>query len=181
MGAFEKAFAKVVGIEGGYSNHKDDRGGATRYGITEAVARAHGYIGAMPLLPLSVAQDIYRKRFWNLLSLDAIAELSEPIADELFDTGVNMGTGIAGTFLQRALNSLNRQQADYADLLVDGAIGQKSVSALRSFLMLRGKRGETVMLRALNSLQGARYIEISESRMANETFTFGWFDNRVGL
>jgi len=179
MGAFERAFAKVVMIEGGYGKHKDDLGGATRYGITEAVAREHGYIGAMPLLPLSVAHEIYRKKFWDLLKLDAIAEMSEPIADEVFDTGVNMGTGIAATFLQRALNSLNRQQTDYADLTVDGAIGDKSVAALRAFLKLRGKRGETVMLRALNSLQGARYIEISESRMANETFTFGWFDNRV--
>jgi len=181
MGAFERAFAKVVLIEGDYGNHKDDLGGATRYGVTEAVARQHGYIGAMPLLPLSVAHDIYRKRFWNVLSLDPIAELSEPIADELFDTGVNMGTGMAGAFLQRALNSLNRQQADYADLIVDGVIGGKSVATLRSYLKLRGKRGEIVMLRALNSLQGARYIEISEARQANETFTFGWFDNRVAI
>jgi hypothetical protein len=35
------------------------------------------------------------------------------------------------------------------------------------------------MLRALNSLQGARYIDIGESRPANEDFMFGWFLHRV--
>lgn len=181
MGAFERAFAKVVGVEGGYSDHKDDRGGKTKYGITEAVARAEGYEGSMYLLPLETAQAIYRKRYWNVLKLDAIAALSEPIADELFDTGVNMGTGTAGTFLQRALNSLNRQATDYADLVVDGAVGEKTVTAFRLYLARRGKEGEKVLLLALNSLQGTRYIEISESRQANESFTFGWFSNRVGM
>ncbi len=181
MGAFERAFAKVVGIEGGYSDHKDDRGGKTKFGITEAVARAEGYQGSMYLLPLETAHAIYRKRYWNVLKLDAIAELSEPLADELFDTGVNMGTGTAGTFLQRALNSLNRQATDFADLVVDGAIGDKTVNALRSYMLFRGKRGETVLLRALNCLQGARYIELSELRQANESFVFGWIDNRVGV
>ena len=38
-----------------------------------------------------------------------------------------------------------------------------------------------VMLKALNSLQGAFYIDISRSRAANESFTFGWLRTRVGL
>jgi lysozyme family protein len=37
----------LIDREGGYVNHPADRGGPTRYGITEAVARAHGYAGAM--------------------------------------------------------------------------------------------------------------------------------------
>ncbi len=33
---------EVIGREGGYSNHPADRGGPTRWGVTEKVARAHG-------------------------------------------------------------------------------------------------------------------------------------------
>jgi lysozyme family protein len=37
----------LIEREGGYVNHPADRGGPTRYGITEAVARAHGYGGPL--------------------------------------------------------------------------------------------------------------------------------------
>ena len=42
---------EVIGREGGYSNHPADKGGATRWGVTEAVARAHGFRGDMPAFP----------------------------------------------------------------------------------------------------------------------------------
>jgi lysozyme family protein len=90
-----------------------------------------------------------------------------------------MGIRTAATFLQRALNVLNRQQTDSADLAVDGVVGQKVMRALSAFLEKRDKQGETVLLKALNSLQGARYIELAESRPANENFVYGWLKNRV--
>ena len=49
----------------------------------------------------------------------------------------------------------------------------QTIDALRRLLAVRGAAGETVLLRALNSLQGARYIEIAEGRQANEGFVFG--------
>ena len=33
---------ELIEREGGFVSHPADRGGPTRYGITEAVARAHG-------------------------------------------------------------------------------------------------------------------------------------------
>jgi len=33
---------RVIGVEGGYADHPADRGGPTRWGITQAVARAYG-------------------------------------------------------------------------------------------------------------------------------------------
>jgi hypothetical protein len=47
------------------------------------------------------------------------------------------------------------------------------------FLKARGSQGEVVLLRMLNALQGARYIEITEERVQNEDFIYGWFLNRV--
>ena len=48
--------AQVIAREGDYSDHPADRGGATRFGITEAVARADGYAGPMRRLPLGRAE-----------------------------------------------------------------------------------------------------------------------------
>lgn len=178
---FELAFAKVLGIEGGYTNDAKDSGGATNFGITEATAREHGYTGDMRDLPLELAQRIYRVDFWDKLQLDAVAGMSWPIALELFDTGVNTGVGAAGRYLQRALNALNREQADYPDVEVDGAPGAKTVEALRAYLAKRGTAGEMVMLKALNCLQGAGYIELAERRSKDEAFLFGWLSNRVAI
>lgn len=65
------------------------------------------------------------------------------------------------------------------DIAIDGKIGPATIGALKAFLAKRGKDGETVLMRALNSLQGARYLELTEKREKNETFTFGWMLNRV--
>ncbi|MFE3431197.1 glycoside hydrolase family 108 protein [Streptomyces sp. NPDC059171] len=179
MSVFDDAFESTVKLEGAYSNHDGARGGATAYGITEAVARKEGYTGAMSELPLETAKAIYRDRYWKPLRLEAVAEVSQPIALKLFDTGVNMGIGTAAGFLQRTLNALNRLGSDYPDISVDGVIGPKTVTALVSFINKRKPQGETVMLKAISSLQGARYIEIAESREQNEAFVFDWLANRV--
>jgi len=171
----------LIEREGGYVNHPADRGGPTRYGITEAVARAHGYAGAMAQLPQDDAIAIYRRLYWLRPSFDEVAKRVPRVAAELFDTGANMGPGVAATFLQRALTALNRNGADYPDLVPDGRIGERTLVALDAFLEVRGKRGgETVLLRALEALQGERYLRLAERRPANEAFLYGWLANRIG-
>lgn len=176
---FDSAFERTVGLEGGYSDNPNDLGGPTKYGITEQVARRHGFTGSMKELSFNLAKLIYQSDYWNPMRLDDIAILSKDVAEELFDTGVNQGVKQAGTYLQRSLNVLNRQGKDYADLKIDGNIGPKTIAAFISLVGKRGHDGKIVLLRMLNSLQGARYIEISEAREANEEFIFGWFLNRV--
>ena len=171
----------LIEREGGYVHHPDDRGGPTRYGITEAVARAHGYAGAMAELPQDEAVAIYRRLYWLRPRFDEVAARVPRVAAELFDTGANMGPGVAATFLQRALTALNRNGTDYSDLVPDGRIGDRTLAALDGFLEARGKRGgETVLLRALEALQGERYLCLAERRPANESFLYGWLANRIG-
>lgn len=171
----------LIDREGGYVNHPNDRGGPTNYGITEAVARAHGYAGPMRRFPREEAAAIYRRLYWLRPRFDQVAKRSKAIAAELFDTGVNMGPAVATTFLQRALSALNRDRKDYADLVPDGRIGPATLAALDSFLGIRGgSGGETVLLRALDALQGERYIRLAERRPANEAFLYGWLANRIG-
>jgi lysozyme family protein len=171
----------LIDREGGYVNHPADKGGATNFGITEAVARAHGYRGGMRDLPRSEAAAIYKRLYWLRPKFDQVAKRSESVAAELFDTGVNMGPAVAATFLQRALSALNRDRKDYPDLVPDGRIGPATLSALDAFFQLRGtKQGETVLLRALDALQGERYLRLAERRPANEAFLYGWLANRIG-
>src|SRR3546814_19936588 len=87
------------------------------------------------------------------------AEIAAVVAEELFDTGVNMGPAVAVGFLQRALNALNRNGRDWADLAVDRSIGPATLGALRALLRVRGQAGACVLVRAMNALQGARYID----------------------
>ena len=174
----EKVINEIIRIEGGYVNDPSDSGGETNYGITVAVARANGYDGPMRDLPREVAFQIYADRYWDAVRADDIAELSEAVAEEVVDTCVNMGSGRAGTFLQRALNVLNNRGQLYADLVVDGAIGNKTIAALRAYLE---RREEEALLKALNCLQGAFYIELSERREKDERFVYGWLCNRVNL
>jgi lysozyme family protein len=170
----------LIDREGGYTNHPSDRGGPTKFGITEAVARSHGYSGAMRNLPREEAAAIYRRLYWLRPRFSEVAKRSRTIAAELFDTGVNMGPAVAATFLQRALSALNRDRKDYPDLVPDGRIGPATLSALDTFLELRKPGGEAVLLRALDALQGERYLRLAERRPANEAFLYGWLANRVG-
>jgi lysozyme family protein len=92
-----------------------------------------------------------------------------------------MEPAVAATFLQRALTALNRNGNDYADLVPDGRIGDVTLGALDTFLAVRGlSSGETVLLRALEALQGERYLRLAERRPANEAFLYGWLANRIG-
>lgn len=170
----------VIAREGGYSDHPADRGGPTRWGITQAVARGDGYGGEMRDFPRDRAAALYARLYWTRPRFDSVAKVAPRIAAELFDTGVNMGPKVATIFLQRALNALNRNARDYPDIAVDGMLGAQTSAALSAFLRIRGDRGETVLLKALEALQGERYVDLAERRPANEAFLYGWLANRIG-
>lgn len=171
---------EVIAREGDYSNHPADHGGATRWGVTEAVARAHGYAGDMRAFPRDEAVLIYKRIYWLRPGFDRVAGIAPGIAAELFDTGVNMGPAVAVGFLQRALNALNRGGGDYPDVSVTPKVDDATVAALRAFVAKRGSHAACVLLKALDALQGARYVDLAERRPANEAFLYGWLANRLG-
>ena len=169
-----KTINQIIEREGGYVNDPSDSGGETNFGITVAVAREYGYDGAMVNLTRQTAFRIYDALYWTALRADDLAKVSNALAAEVVDTGVNMGTGRAGEFLQRALNAVA-----YESLTVDGQIGPATIAAVRRHAGAR--KSVDVLLKALNCLQGAFYIELSERREKDKKFVYGWISHRVKL
>lgn len=181
--AIEKILEEIAGREGGFVNHPDDRGGPTNWGVTQAtLSKYRGRnvtIDEVRALTRAEALELLRAQYVTDPGFDRVAAISPEIAAEVVDTGVNMGQGVASIFLQRALNAFNLRGELYPDVKADGRIGGVTIAALRSFLASRQRDGVTVLLRAMNAQQGARYLDLVERRQANESFVFGWFRNRV--
>ena len=165
-----------MGHEGGYANDPSDFGGETYRGIArrfhpgwpgwqkidEAKTTTHHLDPVISgllrdeLNPL--VRDFYRLEFWLKVGGDHIG--SQAVADELFDTGVNMGPARAVEFLQVGLNALNRSDRGanryFLELLEDGDIGPKTLDALEIYL---SKDSDRYLLTLLNVQQGAFYLE----------------------
>jgi lysozyme family protein len=172
---------EVIGREGGYVNHPNDRGGQTNWGVTQQVARAYGYTGDMKALPRSTAAAIYKERYWTAPKFDLLAAVFPQIAHEIFDTGINMGTASAAKFVQRVLNVCNRGAVDYPDIAADGVVGRMTIAAANGLKAKRGAAAGEVLRKAIDGLQAARYVEIAENSSSQESFAYGWLASRVGV
>lgn len=171
----------ILDREGGYVNHPSDPGGATNFGITQAVARANGYQGHMRDLPKATARAIYRREYVEKPGFLGVAEIDPVVAEELIDSGVNAGQARAKLWFQQALNVLNRRGLDYADIAEDGALGPRTLAA---FQALRRKRGAAtarrLMMKSLNGLQFMHYYNLAKGGTKFEDFFPGWVDHRIG-
>lgn len=115
---FDTALARVLGHEGDYSDHPADKGGKTRFGITEAVAREYGFTGDMRELPLAHAKLIYREKYWDKVRAD---ELPSGLRYVVFDAAVNSGPTQAIKWLQGA-----------AGVATDGVLGPITLKAVHN-------------------------------------------------
>lgn len=113
MSDFDKAFAAIIGVEGGYVNDPRDPGGETKYGITK---RDHpgAFVGGPPTVDL--AKAIYLEEYWRPAHCD---DLPWPLNLLLFDCAVNQGVGTAVKLLQKAVGTAQ-----------DGILGKNSLVAI---------------------------------------------------
>lgn len=188
MRLFDIAFEELIGIEGGYSDDPDDRGGETYKGISRN--NWAGWAG-WDIIDLAKEKEsdfpkcldentalriltkaFYEQEFWNKIKLNEIEQLDKLIALELFDTSVNQGTKTAAIYLQESLNLLNRNQKDYKDIRVDGSIGNITLTVLKA-----NKRKYNI-LKCLNGLQFDKYYRLAKSNPVQEKYFNGWL-NRV--
>jgi lysozyme family protein len=179
--------------EGGdkYTNRAADRGGPTKHGVTAKKLGEWRKLNR-PATPAEVqaltereAYLIYRDDFFVKPGFDLVAQVSPRIAEELLDTGVNMGPHWPSYWVQRSLNLLNNRGQHYPDIKVDAKVGPATVRALRALIDRRGQRlAEDLMLKLLNSFQLQRYVDIIEGSGADgdqEENAVGWISQRVGI
>lgn len=124
-----QAIAKeIVAREGGYVNDPDDRGGATKYGVTIHTMRrlgldlnGDGRVTSADVKQLTRAQAeaIFLEHYFTEPRID---ELPEPLQATVFDMYVNAGSH-AVKILQRLLGKMG------FPVTVDGAIGAKTIAA----------------------------------------------------
>lgn len=172
--------AGVVSVEGGFVDDPNDAGGATNHGITEAVAREHGYAGAMSSLPEGMARQIYVDTYILAPKFDRVLAASPAVGMKVIDAGVNAGTGRAATWLQQSLNDLSRGGRDYVQVTVDGAVGPRTMDAYRSLVAKRGRvKACELVLKMLDGYQTAHYARLAQGPN-NSSFMVGWVDRRIG-
>ena len=114
---FDESFTRLLGHEGGYVNDARDAGGATNWGVTQAVARQSGYTGDMRDFSQDQAKIIYRKTYWDAARCD---ELPDAVRFDVFDGAVNSGVGQSIKWLQRSVGATD-----------DGVIGEQTLAACR--------------------------------------------------
>lgn len=116
MSGFDEAFDALLGNEGGYANNLADPGGETMWGVTERVARRHGYTGPMIDMPQGTARAIAKAEYWDTYLCD---QFDPRIAFALFDAAYNGGAPVK--WLQQAVGAG-----------VDGVLGAKTLGAVRA-------------------------------------------------
>jgi lysozyme family protein len=138
--------------EGGYSNHKDDPGGRTNLGVTQAVweewiGRPSNEKEMRSLTPEMVA-PLYRRKYWDKIQ-----------GDSLPDGVDHTGPGRAAKFLQELVG-----------VKADGAIGPMTLTAV-------GKKDPKELITAYNAKRQA----FLESLPTFATFGKGWSTRVAGV
>ena len=102
MTNFDKAFAQIIGLEGGYTDGETgssmyDPGGETKFGISK---RAYPN-ETIKELTLDRAKFLYKRDYWDKIKGD---DLPVPLDSFMFDAAVNQGVDAAIKMLQKALS-----------------------------------------------------------------------------
>lgn len=111
----------IVNREGGYVNHPGDKGGPTKYGITQGTLTAwrRKPVSIQDVKDLSIqeASEIYHDRY---VVMPQFHKIEDPkLVEQVVDAGVNHGVGGATKMLQRALG-----------VEADGTIGLLTLTAV---------------------------------------------------
>lgn len=187
MANFREAFELTIGHEGNYSNDPLDPGGETYRGISRrywpgwtgwAIIDSYSVAnipseGTNHELDLAV-RTFYKDHFWNRFEGDKVPH--QDIANELFDTGVNMSMSRAIEFLQEALNLCNRDQKYWKDISVDGSWGPITEDTL---LQALSRNQGDLVYKLQNVLQAEFYIHKMRTDTSKERW-IGWF-NRIDI
>jgi lysozyme family protein len=169
MNRFNECLKFVLQREGGYVNHKNDRGGATNRGITQDtydIWRVRNGMSRNPVLGISgeEVEFLYHSGYWRPVRAD---DLMAPLDLCLFDSAVQHGAGRAAKWLQRTVGV--RQ---------DGAIGPKTLTALA---LLIERDGLPAVIGYVMEIRDGFYHEIVADDPTQMVFLEGWMNRMDDL
>lgn len=161
--SFPAALAFTLPEEGGYDDNPDDHGGATDYGITQAVYDAYRTGLNLPtqsvsLIGQSEVSDIYQTEYWTPMGGN---NLSSPLDVVCFDSAVNCGVSRASKWLQIALG-----------VVADGVVGPKTLAALQWAGTPQSIANNVINQRELF------YQQDASNNPSQQQFLAGW-ENRI--
>lgn len=161
MNSFDQAFGHVLNVEGReYTNHPKDRGGPTKFGITQQVLgsfrKTQVTEADVQSLQESEARVIYKTMYWDPLRLDEV--INPVIAKLVFDQAVNRGVVTVAKQLQRTVG-----------VIPDGVVGPKTIQAVNT---LNSRRF------VVEFVKGAQlsYVSICVKDPTQLVFLKGWMN-----
>ncbi len=150
----------IIRREGGFVDDPDDRGGATKYGITQETLSEHLGRPASrdDVFNLSemTAALIYEERYIKAPHFDRIE--NEPLRGLVVDCGVNHGPSRAAKWLQQAVK-----------VTADGAVGPNTLTALN-----RADAGEVYLYVLAKRIRF--YGSIISNDHSQAKFAAGWLN-----
>ncbi len=148
----------LIRREGGYVHDPADRGGPTKYGITQRTLRAWR---GQPVTAADVrqltkdeARAIYRQRY---VDLPGFATLPDPLRAQVIDNAVLSGPRQAVKDVQRAIGGVT----------VDGRLGPQTRAALR-------QQGVTAVHARLMQVRVVRIGRLVQRDPTQARFLTGW-------
>jgi lysozyme family protein len=166
----EAMIEDVIRREGGFVDHPADRGGPTKFGITQAALTRHlGRAAAaaeVEGMSLDQARQIYRRDYYQGPRIDRLPAQIQPF---VFDSAVNHGPARAIAFVQQVCNL-----AGFGQLVVDGACGPRTIRAAHDAAWAM----KDWLLAALVEERRNFYQAIAQADPSQAVFLGGWL-NRV--
>ncbi len=166
MKSVHDLISDVLKREGGFVNHRADRGGPTKFGITQKTLSAwlgrFATIGEVQALAEDTAREIYERNYFYAPRLDSLPALIQPI---LFDVAVNSGPRRAVQMLQNVLN-----EAGFGPVDVDGTLGPQTRKAAQAAAAEMG----AYLVNALVEERLAFYKQIVADDPSQIVFQDGW-------
>jgi len=187
MSIVYEALEALLIEEGGYVNDPVDRGGETYRGISRVhnprwagwrevdALKSHHYFpkileGSSTLNAL--VTSFYQQKYIRRLPIDS--KSPRGLVYFLLATSVHMGTFRAIQILQKALNLLNRNGKEWADIEVDGITGRQTKGALEA--CLSKPSNADYLIGYCYGLTFKKYIEILTHSKSQEKYSRGWYN-----
>jgi len=158
---FNRAVEIILAHEGGVSNHKNDKGGKSAYGISSRFLRNEKIDIDIETLTRDQAITIYRTYFWDKYGYYNLKD--EQIATKVFDMAVNIGPKAAAEILQEAIQAL----LPTSKFIIDGIIGIKTTTYANQI-------NPGLLIIKLRELQKEYYENIVFDDPTQKVFLKGW-------